>query len=270
MLLIKKLRLAAHLLRGLLTCAFIFPRLSVEQKTTRARAWSTRLLELCGMRLVVHQQAPLAEGGVMLVCNHISWIDIFAINAWRPVRFVAKAEIRQWPLVGWLSVQMGTIFLQRERRADAKRIMHHLAELLDAGEALTVFPEGTTSDGTTLLPFHANLLQAPASTGKAIQPLCLYYADAADGGQSMAPSYAGDTTLMQSINAILSAPPLTVHLSIGEPLSIPEGAHRREVAALAEAAVAQALCGFQREEGVSEMVAVVETAEVLEPMISGS
>ncbi len=119
MLLIKKLRLGLHLARGLLVALLIFPFLSEAAKHRRIRLWSQKLLRLCGMRLEVEQHAPLPESGVMLLCNHVSWIDIFAINAWRPVRFVAKAEIRHWPLVGWLCVQTRTIFLQRERRADA-------------------------------------------------------------------------------------------------------------------------------------------------------
>ena len=244
MLLIKKLRLGLHLARGLLVALLIFPFLSEAAKHRRIRLWSQKLLRLCGMRLEVEQHAPLPESGVMLLCNHVSWIDIFAINAWRPVRFVAKAEIRHWPLVGWLCVQTRTIFLQRERRADARRIMHYLSDCLRDGDIITVFPEGTTTDGRSLLPFHANLLQAPVTTGKPVQPLCLFYADEASGRHTMAPAYIGETRLIESIDMILRAPPMTVRLSVGAPQYPQEGQHRRAFALGAQKAVGEALQAF--------------------------
>ncbi|WP_087722362.1 lysophospholipid acyltransferase family protein [Pandoraea sp. PE-S2T-3] len=244
MLLIKKLRLGLHLARGLLTALMLFPFLSEAGRHRRIRAWSQKLLRLCGMQLEVEQRGPLPESGVMLLCNHVSWIDIFAINAWQPVRFVAKAEIRHWPLVGWLCVQTRTIFLQRERRADARRIMHYLSECLRDGDIITVFPEGTTTDGRSLLPFHANLLQAPVSTGKPVQPLCLFYTDAASGRHTMAPAYIGEMTLIESIDMILRAPPMTVRLAVGEPQYPQDGQHRRDVALAAQKAVGDQLQGY--------------------------
>ncbi|VVE63668.1 glycerol acyltransferase [Pandoraea anapnoica] len=263
MLLIKKLRLGLHLARGMLTAATLFPFLSQPQKDRRIRAWSQKLLKLCGMHLEVEQHAPVPEGGVMLLCNHVSWIDIFALNAWQPVRFVAKAEIRHWPLVGWLCVQTRTIFLQRERRADARRIMHYLADCLRDGDVITVFPEGTTTDGRSLLPFHANLLQAPVTTGKPVQPLCLFYTDAASGRHTMAPAYIGETSLIESIDMILRAPPMTVRLSIGAPQYPQDGEHRREFTLGAQRAVGAALQGFLPEAVLPESGSVGSRASGL-------
>jgi len=262
-LLIKKLRLGLHLARGMLTAATLFPFLSQPQKDRRIRAWSQKLLKLCGMRLEVEQHAPVPEGGVMLLCNHVSWIDIFALNAWQPVRFVAKAEIRHWPLVGWLCVQTRTIFLQRERRADARRIMHYLADCLRDGDVITVFPEGTTTDGRSLLPFHANLLQAPVTTGKPVQPMCLFYTDAASGRHTMAPAYIGETSLIESIDMILRAPPMTVRLSIGAPQYPKDGEHRREFTLGAQQAVGAALQGFLPEAVLPESGSVGSRASGL-------
>lgn len=244
MLLIKKIRLVLHLVHGILTMLLLFPLMSATAKANRIRSWSQKALKLCGLRLVVEQEAPVPEGGVMLLCNHVSWIDVFAITSWQPVSFVAKAEVRQWPLIGWLAVQMNTVFLQRERRSDAKRIMHHLADRLNAGDTITVFPEGTTTDGRSLLPFHANLMQAPVSTGKPIQPLCLFYTDTATGRHTMAPAYIGETSLIESLNLMLSSPPMTVHLAIGTPVSPQEGQHRREFTQVAQGAVGAQLQAF--------------------------
>ena len=137
------------------------------------RAWSLKMLRLAGMRLVVHNDEARLDSGVLVVGNHISWIDIYVINAWRPTPFVSKAEIRNWPVVGWLAQQLGTVFIQREKRSDAKRIMHELANRLMAGEMMCVFPEGTTSNGEKLLPFHANMFQAAVSASCPVQPVCL-------------------------------------------------------------------------------------------------
>ena len=157
---LRKARLIAHLLHGMWIVATRFHKVGAEGRLTLNREWSLKMLRLCGMRLVVHNDSARLDRGALVVANHISWIDIYVINAWRPTPFVSKAEIRQWPVVGWLAQQLGTVFIQREKRSDAKRIMHELSDRLSAGELMCVFPEGTTSNGLALLPFHANMFQA--------------------------------------------------------------------------------------------------------------
>ncbi|WP_233862452.1 lysophospholipid acyltransferase family protein [Paraburkholderia adhaesiva] len=235
---VRKTRLLIHLLRGALTVALRFPRASADQRHAMNRAWSLKMLELCGMKLVVHNDAARLDAGALVVCNHISWIDIYVINAWRPTPFVSKAEIRGWPLIGWFAQNLDTVFVEREKRSDARRIMHELAARLDRGELMCVFPEGTTSDGRALKPFHANMFQAAVSAGKPVQPLCILYEDA-EGRQSTAPAYIDDVSLKQSLDAMLKAGPLTAHVYVGEPIQ-PE-ADRRKLAAQAEAAVGAAL-----------------------------
>jgi 1-acyl-sn-glycerol-3-phosphate acyltransferase len=200
------------------------------------------MLQLCGMRLVVHNDGARLDEGVLVVANHISWIDIYVINAWRPTPFVSKAEIRKWPVVGWLAEQLGTVFIQREKRSDAKRIMHELADRLNAGELMCVFPEGTTSDGVQLLPFHANMFQAAVSASRPVQPVCMMYEDA-QGRQSTAPAYIGDLSLGESLDALLRGGPLTAHVYVGAPLA--PGADRRLLAAEAQASVGAALAALQ-------------------------
>jgi 1-acyl-sn-glycerol-3-phosphate acyltransferase len=219
-----------------------FPRASAQQRLELNRAWSLRMLQLCGMRLVVHNDGARLDEGVLVVANHVSWIDIYVINAWRPTPFVSKAEIRKWPVVGWLAQQLGTVFIQREKRSDAKRIMHELAGRLNAGELMCVFPEGTTSDGVQLLPFHANMFQAAVSASRPVQPVCMMYEDA-QGRQSTAPAYIGDLSLGESLDALLRAGPLTAHVYVGAPLA--PGADRRLLAAEAQASVGAALAALQ-------------------------
>lgn len=238
----RKIRLVVHLLHGMWVVWTRFPRASAQQRLELNRAWSLRMLKLCGMRLVVHNDGARLDEGVLVVANHISWIDIYVINAWRPTPFVSKAEIRRWPVVGWLAQQLGTVFIQREKRSDAKRIMHELAERLNAGEQMCVFPEGTTSDGVQLLPFHANMFQAAVSASRPVQPVCLMYEDS-QGRQSTAPAYIGDLSLGESLDALLRAGPLTAHVYVGAPLA--PGADRRLLATEAQASVVAALAALQ-------------------------
>jgi len=239
---LRKARLVVHLLHGMWTVWTRFPRATPQQRLELNRAWSLRMLQLCGMRLVVHNDGARLDEGVLVVANHISWIDIYVINAWRPTPFVSKAEIRKWPVVGWLAQQLGTVFIKREKRSDAKRIMHELANRLNAGELMCVFPEGTTSDGVQLLPFHANMFQAAVSASRPVQPVCMMYEDA-QGRQSTAPAYIGELSLGESLDALLLAGPLTAHVYVGAPLA--PGADRRLLAAEAQASVGAALAALQ-------------------------
>ena len=237
-----KLRLGMHLMRGVWIVALRFPRYSADERREVTRAWSLKLLRLAGMRLVVHNDQARLDHGALVVGNHISWIDIYAINAWRPTPFVSKAEVRKWPVIGWLAHRLDTVFIHREKRRDAQRAMHEMAERLGQGGVVCVFPEGTTSDGVALLPFHANLFQAAVSAGAPVQPICLLYEDA-EGKQSTAPAYVGDVSLAQCLDAVLRHGPITVHLYVGE--AIEAGNDRRVLAAKAREVVEGALRGMQ-------------------------
>jgi 1-acyl-sn-glycerol-3-phosphate acyltransferase len=255
MLAIRKLRIFAHLLHGMFTVATRFPNATPQTRTELNRAWSVEMLRRCGMKLVVHNDQARLDSGALVVGNHVSWIDIYVVNAWRPTPFVSKAEVRQWPIVGWLAQQLDTIFLQREKRSDAKRIMHELSERLKRGELMCVFPEGTTSAGKDLLPFHSNLFQAAVSAGCPVQPICLMYEDG-NGRQSEAPAYIDDLTLSFTLNAMLRARPLTAHLYVCDALAA--GDDRRVLAKEAQAAIEGALRRMQA--GLS-VVTVAETQE---------
>jgi 1-acyl-sn-glycerol-3-phosphate acyltransferase len=163
---------------------------------------------------------------VLLICNHLSWLDITSIHAARHVRFVSKAGVKRWPLIGMLSNGAGSLYIERESRRDALRVVHHMTEALCNGDLIGVFPEGTTSDGRGLLPFHANLLQAAISSGAPVLPAALRFADAATGETSQAPRYIDDDSLAASLWNTLRAPPLLAIVRFGEPQD-PHGRERR-------------------------------------------
>jgi 1-acyl-sn-glycerol-3-phosphate acyltransferase len=203
-----------HVLRGLLIIALIFPRLGDTERQMRAQIWSRQMLRVLGITLQVQGRTDLS-GPLLLVANHISWLDITALHASRFCRFVAKSDVRAWPLIGMLAAGVGTLFIQRESRRDAMRVVHHMAEQMQAGDVLAVFPEGTTSDGRTLLPFHGNLLQAAIAAEAPVQPIALYFLDQ-EGQMSFAPCYVGDESLMTSLWRTLTTPGITVVLNFGE------------------------------------------------------
>jgi 1-acyl-sn-glycerol-3-phosphate acyltransferase len=209
------LRTARHVLAGWLTIVLRFPRWNQQQRDAEVQAWARRMLRILGIPLQVQGQPP-AAGPLLLVANHLSWLDILVLHAARHCRFVSKADVKHWPLIGRLATGAGTLYIEREKRRDAMRVVHHMAESLQAGDIVAVFPEGTTSDGTVLLPFHANLFQAAISAGAPVQPVALRFIDRATGADSPGPLYLGDDTLVGSLWRTLAGPPFMAQVRYGE------------------------------------------------------
>jgi 1-acyl-sn-glycerol-3-phosphate acyltransferase len=211
-------RLASAVLHGLHGLAVVllrFSSLDLAGRQARIQWWAAGLLKRMGIAL--EAQGQVTAGGKLLVANHISWLDIVAIHAVCPqARFVSKADVKGWPLVARLVDCAGTLYLQRERKRDAMRVVHQMAEALNAGDTLAVFPEGTTGDGRALLPFHANLLQAAISTGARIQPVALRFSDRTHA-VSPAAEFLGETTLAQSLWRLVAADGMTVHVTLLPP-----------------------------------------------------
>ncbi len=230
-------RLIVNLLVGLAIVAFYFPFASTARRASLVRWWSRGVLHICKMRLQV--RGVLRERGTMLLLNHVSWLDIYVVNACGPARFVAKSEIRRWPLFGFLAHRTGTLFLERGRRHAVHRLNQTVADLLRAGDLVGVFPEGTTSDGADLLPFHANLIQGALDAGVPVQPVALRYRKR-DGSPCREVAIIGETSLFESIKYSLLAGPVTVRLDFLEPIET-HGRSRHDVAAPARRAIAVSL-----------------------------
>lgn len=222
---LRLLRLAAHLLRGLWTIAWRFPRLNVAQRNALVQAWARGLLPRVGVQLQL-QGTPPANGPVLLVANHLSWLDIPVLHAARHCRFISKSDVASWPLVSTLARAAGTLFIDRGSRRDTLRIVRLMADALAQRDVLAVFPEGTTSDGGAMLPFRANLLEAAIQADAPVQPLGLRFIDPATGADSAAPIYAGDTTLLASVWRTISAPAIVARVVYGTPQTA-QGRDRR-------------------------------------------
>ena len=232
----KLARALLHILVGFVTILLLFPRISPEQRQLRTQVWSLGMLRRLRIELIVKGN-PALNGPLMLVANHMSWLDITALHAARFCRFISKADIKKWPFIGTLASGIGTLFIERESRRDAMRVVQHMTASLQAGDVLGVFPEGTTTDGTALLPFHANLFQAAIAANAPIQPVALQFIDTTTGQRSAAPCYVGDDTLAESVWRTLMTPNIAVVISFGEP-QFAEGRDRRAWAKDLQQAVA--------------------------------
>lgn len=219
------LRGGAHLLSGWWTIRTRFAGLTQTEREARVQQWAREFLRLWHIELEVRGQPP-SRGPLLLVTNHISWLDILLLHAAGFCRFVAKSEVRRWPVIGVLATGAGTLYIERASRRDALRVVHHMKDALLRGEVVAVFPEGTSSDGAALLPFHANLIQAAISANAPVQPAALRFVDARTGQSSLAPIYVGEQTLLGSIWRTLTAPGLRAVLSYGQP-QWPQGRQRR-------------------------------------------
>ena len=237
LLIVRCLRLGLHLLWAVLTVAIAYPFIRDARRLWLKQRWSRQLLEILGVR--IDAQLSGVTPGSLFVANHISWLDIYALNAARPLAFVSKAEVRSWPLIGWLAAHADTLFLSRESRRQTKRVNVEMGDLLLAEKDVAIFPEGTTTEGTQLLHFHGALLQSAVDTGRPVEPVALSYYGG-DGRRSVVPAYVGETTLSESIMAILTCGPLTVRLRPTPPLD-PRIMTRRELAHAARGAIAFSL-----------------------------
>jgi 1-acyl-sn-glycerol-3-phosphate acyltransferase len=232
-------RTFVHVFAGIATTTFVFPVVKTPARRALVRRWSKKLLRMLRVELRVAGDLDAPGGNVLVVANHISWLDIFVLNAVQPVRFIAKAELARWPVAGALVRGCGTLFVERSRKRDARRVNHHVAEVLEGGDIVAIFPEGTTTDGTEMLEFKSSLLQPIVEAHGHVQPVAIRYRDA-DGSHTTTPAYVGDDSFMASFWRVCSARSLTVELYAIAPLSAREG-NRRVLAREAERAIRSAL-----------------------------
>lgn len=220
------LRIAGHVLHGAWLIRRRLPKLDEAGRHMEIQAWAHEFIELLAIKLEA-PVLPQQHGPLLLVANHISFIDIVVLLATSPCRLVSKADVHHWPLIGPMAVALGTVFIERESRRDAMRVVHHMAEAFAQGAVLAVFPEGTTGDGRELLPFHGNLLQAAIATDTPVQPLALRYEVASTGALSTAPAYAGEDSVFDTLWRSLRTTDLQVRLVVGR-LEHAQGRERRQ------------------------------------------
>lgn len=237
--LFRAIRLTIHLLHGTFLATF-YPVLSHDKQKRILRKWSMQILHILNIRIEIEGECAATENaGCLMIANHSSWLDIFVLNAIHPVRFIAKAEVRDWPLIGWLCQRSGTIFIKRTLRKDAAAINRQISTLLGQGICIGLFPEGTTTDGKQVGHFHSALIQPAIDAGAQICPIALRYCNEAKE-PSLAAAFTGDMTLAASIWRILRCSRLCVSVAFTPSLS-PLADNRRVLALTAQHAIAESL-----------------------------
>ncbi|MEU5828938.1 lysophospholipid acyltransferase family protein [Micromonospora tulbaghiae] len=218
--------------------AVLLPLLPATRGRAASRGWALWTLRTLGVRLVVRGRAP--RGRALLVANHVSWLDVLAVLAVSPARMLAKREVRRWPLVGALAAAAGTVFVDRSRPRDLPATVARVAGVLRSGRSVAVFPEGTTWCGaaTDCRPsggFRPAMFEAAVAAGAPVVPLRIGYRYAGD--PSTLPAFLGEETLWASVRRVLAARGLTVSVTLSAALHPGEGADRRSLARIAEAAI---------------------------------
>ena len=229
---------------GLLAIALAYPWAGLAGRAWMNRRWSRVLLALCGVA-VRTQGAPLRDGPVLWVINHVSWLDIFVVNSVRAAAFVAKSEIRRWPVIGWLVAGAGTLFIERGHRHAVRAVSRAMKLRFERGEAVGLFPEGTTTEGLDVGPFHSSLFEPARAAGVAVQPVALRFLH--QGQRSGYAAFVGEQTLVANAWRVLGARGIEVEIVFLPPLEAlqPDGTpcSRAEWVARARLAIRECVAG---------------------------
>jgi 1-acyl-sn-glycerol-3-phosphate acyltransferase len=196
-------RLVGKLIQGLFLVGIIMPVVRPHERDLIIEQWCRDVLEALSICLVFQGERPPEKvSSVLFVANHVSWMDILVINACRRAHFVAKAEVRQWPLVGWMAARTGTLFLKRTSLHELARVTQGVTDSLRRGQCVALFPEGTTTDGTALQAFHSGLFESAIHAEALVWPVAIQYRQQ-DGRHDTDIAFIGEQTLVSSF-----APPM--------------------------------------------------------------
>lgn len=229
--------MAAHAALAAALLRFAYPRISSARRRALTRWWCAKLLRILNVSALVEGRPPRSGArATMVAANHVSWLDIFVISSARPTRFVAKSEIRDWPVAGWIAEKSGTLFVRRDQLRDTARINARVHAALSEGDCVGLFPEGITTEGDTLLKFHSALFEPAVANAAHVYPVAIRYEDRR-GGLCREASFAGDRTFMQSLALIIRQKGVVAKIAFAEPLEAGQMT-RREAAKQARKEIA--------------------------------
>jgi 1-acyl-sn-glycerol-3-phosphate acyltransferase len=241
--LIKYLRLMHAFGRAFWILWIKFPRLNRERKLEEIKAWSQHTLEILGIQVLHETSVTKIEQSaspLMFVANHVSWVDALIIQSIQPSIFVAKAEVKAWPIVGSIAKGCGVVFVNRGSPSSARRMVDEVSSALHHGYCVAVFPEGTSSEGSSVSLFHANLFEAAINHHIQIQPLAIRYTNPATGALCLKAAFIGDIGFVQSLHQVMSSTGIQAKVHVGDMLS-PQGHSRRTLAHLSHRSVSSQL-----------------------------
>ena len=214
----KVLRLNLHLFTGMaLACVYL--RNGIHKQASASAhfvKWNKGICNIFHAKITSH--GKIQTEPTLYVMNHISWFDIPVLACQQPLHFLSKAEIRNWPFIGWLADRAGTLFIQRGHHGAAQKSLEEITDCLQSGGSVVIFPEGTTTDGTSVKKFHGRLLQAAIDAQVKIQPIALRYPH--QQGVNPYVPYIDKMTFMDSLLGLIRATPLEVELHFLLPIDI--------------------------------------------------
>lgn len=201
------------------------PPLPFAKRASELTRICSDLLRL--LNVEIRTAGPIPQSG-LLISNHVSFVDILVLSSIQPTVFVSKSEVQNWPIIGPIALGAGTLFIDRRRKSDVARLNQQLRHTIDSGVLVTLFPEGTSSDGSSVLPFMPSLLQPAIETGTPITPAFLRYCDHA-GQRIDEVAYFGDRALQDCLWHLIKRQHTFVDVRFDQ--SIPPGADRKSLAA---------------------------------------
>jgi 1-acyl-sn-glycerol-3-phosphate acyltransferase len=239
-----RLRMAARLVRlvvvllaaVLVGAVLAVPPLRGPVRGRALRAGCRAALSAVGVRLRVHGGFSADGAGVLVVANHVSWIDVLAMGAVQPVRMLAKRELRDWPVIGGLAARTGALFVDRAGLRSLPATVAATTQALRSGSAVGVFPEGTTWCGAAAGTFRRAAFQAAVDAGVPVRPVAIELRRP-DGSPDRSSAFVGDQTLWDSLSRVLRLPVLVCELTVLPVIPPGVAADRRELARLAADAV---------------------------------
>ncbi|MGE5153268.1 MAG: lysophospholipid acyltransferase family protein [Bdellovibrio bacteriovorus] len=199
--------------------------------------WHARLARALGVRVRV---SGAVADGCLLVANHVSWLDIPVLGGQAELGFLSKAEVRGWPLVGWMTAVAGTLFIERGAN-QASSIATQIARVIAEGRSLVIFPEGTTSDGRQVRRFHPRLFAAAQQPGMRVQPVAIGYHRGADPAPDPEVPYTGEDTLIANLWRVVGHPELVARVRFLTPMEPAQGEDRKRFSARARRAIVESL-----------------------------
>jgi 1-acyl-sn-glycerol-3-phosphate acyltransferase len=233
-------RMLLHIVQGLMTAGLVFPHVAPRTRAAITQAWSAKMLRILNVVLSAHGARPSEDATqLIVVANHVSWLDIFVINSAQPSRFIAKSEIRDWPIAGWLCDRSGTLFVRRTKRSDTTRINNEIHDALALGDTVAIFPEGTTTRGDRLLKFHTSLFEPAVVNQAKVAPAAIRYR-LTNGEKADCAVFVGETTFTESIGAIIAQRKMIAEITFA-PVIDAATQTRRDVAQQSENAIAAIL-----------------------------
>lgn len=211
----------------------------IQRRADWCYRWGNAFLRLLGVRLTVHGTPP-TNG--MMASNHLSYLDIVVYAACRPFVFVSKAEVKSWPIVGQMIRCAGTLFIQREQRSDVKRLAEAFAPIIQAGSPIVLFPEGTSTGGDRILPFHSSLFEPAAANQWPVSPAWIGY-EVPGGDASEEVAYWKDMTFAPHLLHLFTLK--EIHATVHFASALPKGLSRKEIAKQLH----QTVCDLAKKEG---------------------